>query len=801
MLLKHCPKPLCRLLSVLLLASVLSAAVLTSGCRGDRGEDVGTDTETDFQPTYDGTGEPPLPGGYEDYAGVIISAVYGTGDKNPDAAVSHGFIQLYNVTDHDISLSGASLYLKNGTDTAFVERFFPEEAVIPAGGYFLVRAASPEGYGRDASIFRMEAFDLIWDVLIDNKQWVLLLAPSGLEPDGSAAPLSLPAVSLLASGDGLPTCSRTVDSLSKNKMAVKTDLLSTGGYHVVDLTRTAAADLGALCPRTSDGRVNSVGTPQLLEVVFSHKAGVYDNGFDLVLSAPEGMEILYTLDGTDPRDSLSSRTYTAPIPLGDTSAVSWGGAIKAWNRYASNGARPAEKLLPGGHIVKACAVGNGTESAVFTHSYFIGSSFAAYKTMIVSLSIPVGEMLGRDGFYSNYLPTDDIVATRPRGLAVMEVFDADGARVGNSAVELAVSGNGSSGSYMKSMRVYYKGGNNKEGDLESSLNYNLFGGLCKDSEGHDITSFSRLVLRNSGNDCGESYLRDAFMQRACAGLNVDTLAAMPALVFVNGDFWGVYNVRERYSPEYVEAHYGVDKNNVTLLENDYEYVHTDCNMPFVVASGEEGDQKDFNDLVDFMKHNKLSSAANYKYVCDRIDIDSFIDMYACRLFWNARDWPENNIKVWRNKNPDDPSGMDTKWHFTLLDMDMGLSLYDFTDESSSITDLAFNRNSVVANMVTALMKNKNFEKQLAARVYQVANEHFTTAHNSAALVPLRTQWGRLIKLQEMRWPGDGADFDTWNDVMGDVTRFLQTRTKKFNKMTTRYFGFTEAQLKEYAGMN
>lgn len=795
----RCPKHLRIVLSVLLLASILSAAVLTSGCRGGTETDSGTDTESDFQPTYDGTGEPPLPGGYEDYAGVVIASVYGTGESNTDAAVSHGFIQLYNVTDHDISLSGASLYLKNGTDTAFAERFFPEDAVIPAGGYFLVRASTPTGYDRSTSIIRMEAFDLVWDVLIDNKQWVLLLAPSGLVPDGSADPLTIPAVSLLAAGGGLKTCSRTVGSLSKNKMALRTDLSSTGGCHIVDLTRTAAADLAALCPRTSDGRVNEVGTPRLLEVAFSHKAGVYSEAFDLTLSAPEGMEIHYTLDGTDPRDSLTSRTYTSPITLDDTTAVSWGSAIKAWNRYAS-GSKPGEKLLPGGHIIKAYAVGNGQESAVFTHSYFIGGTFASYKTMMISLSIPTGEMLGRDGFYSNYDPNDDLTATRPRGLAVMEVFDINGTRVGNSAVELAVSGNGSSGHYQKSLRVYYKASNNKDGDLENDLNYNLFGGLCKDSEGHDITSFSRLVLRNSGNDCGETYLRDAFMQRTSAGLNVDTLAAMPALVFVNGDFWGVYNVRERYSPEYVEAHYGVDKDNVTLLENDYAYVHEDCNMPFVVASGEEGDEVDFNKLVDFIKRNKMSNAANYQYVCDRLDIDSFIDMYACRLYWNARDWPENNIKIWRNKNADDPSGVDTKWHFTLLDMDMGLSLYDFTDESSSITDLAFNRNSVVANIVTALMRNEEFEKKLAARVYQVANEHFTTAHNNEALAPLRSQWARLISLQEARWPGDGADVGTWNDVMGDVTRFLQTRTKKYNKMTTRFFGFKEDELKELAGM-
>ncbi len=783
---------LCLLLALITLT--VTPVLLLSSCRG------GTEDPADTVPgpTYEeDTGEPPLPGGWEDYAGVIISAVYGTGAKGTDAALSHGFIQLFNVTDHDISLSGASLYLRNGAEDVYVERFFPEGALIPAGGYFLVRTASPEGYDPDTSVIRLDDYDLGWNVLLDNKKWALLLAPSGLTPDGSADPLSLPAVAVLVSDDDAVTCNRTVDSLSKSKMAVKTDLYSTGGYHVADLSRTAAADLADLCPRTSDGRVNTVGTPRLLEVAFSHKAGVYDEAIDLVLTAPEGMTIHYTIDGSDPHDSLSGRTYTSAVALTDSTAEPWGTAIKSWDRYAGNGAKPDQKTLPGGYVVKAYAEGNGQETAVFTHSYFIGAAFADYKSLIVSLSMPVGEMLGKNGFYSNYDPYDDLTATRPRGLAVMEVFDKDGTRVGNSAVELAVSGNGSSGHYMKSLRVYYKASNNKDGDLESDLNFNLFDGHCTDWEGHDITSFSRLILRNSGNDNGESYLRDAYMQRTCAGLEVDTLAAMPALVFVNGDFWGAYNVRERYSPEYVEAHYGVNKDNVTLLENDYAYVHTDCNMPFVVASGEEGDQDDFNDLVTYIKKHKMSVASNYKYVCDRLDIDSFIDMYACRLFWNARDWPENNIKIWKNKNPDDPSGVDTKWHFTLLDMDMGLSLYDFTQADDSITDLAFNHNSVVANIAVALLQNEDFEKRLAARCYQLNTEHFTVQNNNAALSPLRSQWSKLIKLQEARWPGDGADTDTWADVMKDVTQFIQQRNKRFTKIVTREFGYSEAELKKF----
>jgi hypothetical protein len=242
----------------------------------------------------------------------------------------------------------------------------------------------------------------------------------------------------------------------------------------------------------------------------------------------------------------------------------------------------------------------------------------------------------------------------------MEVFDPKGERVGNSRVEMAVSGNGSSGWAMKSLRIYFKGANNQDSGLQSDLNYDIFGGTAKDAWGQAITSFSRIMIRNSGNDCGTSYIRDAFMQATAADLKVDTMATASTLVFINGEFWGVYNVRERYSPEYVESHYGVNKDNVTVIESDYSQVHTNTNADFVVSSGIEGDQDPFNQMVQYMREHNLADQKHYDYIASQMDIDSFIDMWVVRLFYVARDWPENNIKIWRNKNPDDPSGFDTK---------------------------------------------------------------------------------------------------------------------------------------------
>ena len=89
-------------------------------------------------------------------------------------------------------------------------------------------------------------------------------------------------------------------------------------------------------------------------------------------------------------------------------------------------------------------------------------------------------------------------------------------------------------------------------------------------------------------------------------------------------------MRERYSPEYVESHYGVDKNNVTVIESDYSQVHTNTNADFVLSAGVEGDQKPFNDMVAYMRRNDLAEQKNYEYVSSLMDMDSFIDMWVAR---------------------------------------------------------------------------------------------------------------------------------------------------------------------------
>lgn len=731
------------------------------------------------------------PGDPSLYEGVLIHSVYGTGKKGAEALISNGFVQLYNTSGKNISLKGASLYYKTDDANPYEQFLFPEDAVIPAGGYYLVRANAPADFLPENAVLKVEHCDAEWDIYIDNKEVRLLLAPSGwaIGRDEDITVFD-DANSIFVATMSYHSSVYALYDLSRNKIALRTAMEDYSGYHTVNLTRAATSDLRKLCPKTSAGVTNEVVSSRLNEVFFSHDAGIYEKSFSLSLSAREGYTIYYTTDGTDPSlaTNRNRKTYTGAITLNDTSAMGWGPLTRSWGA-------PSVSTQIGGHVIKAYAT-NGTESTdVFTNTYFITDDLSKYGVTIMSISMPKDEVIGTKGFYNNFLlDPGQITGGRHRGVGILEVFDPNGNRVGNSRVEMAVSGNGSSGWGMKSLRIYFKGINNQDAGLQSDLNYDVFGGLAKDAWGQAITSFSRLMIRNSGNDCGTSYIRDAYMQRVCGGLNVDIMASASTLVFINGEFWGVYNLRERYSPEYVESHYGVNKDNVTVIESDYSQVHTNTNADFVVSSGVEGDQDPFNEMVQYMRDHNLGNQEYYDHVASLMDVDSFIDMWVTRLFFVARDWPENNIKVWRNKNPDDPSGFDTKWHFTLLDLDMGLSFYDFTTERENFF-WAFNSGSVCGTMMRSLMQNEGFRTKFILRYYEIVNDHLTVDHMSEEFEKLVAERDPLMPLQQGRWNCDaGFTVSRWNQEVGKIRQFISGRQPYAMAHFYAHFGISEEDI-------
>ncbi len=719
------------------------------------------------------------------YEGLIISKVYGNSAKK-DAATESSFIELYNSSGKDISLDGLALYYKTLGNTAYSQFRFDGGASVKAGGFYLVKCAGSDKYDRSYEVISLDAFDAFWNVKLDNKEISLLLTLAGMEPDPAVNPAEIKTkLSYFCATESYYFDTGVVDDISKSKYAVRTALIQDSGWQVVNLTKANSAKLRQIVPQSSQGPAGSVKQCVINEVDFSVPAGFYSDTVSVTLTAREGYEIYYTLDGTDPSVSDTRKLYKAPVELKDSTALRRRETVKQVALAMGSSYSPKVSKMIGGYSLRACSKApDGTYSDVFTSSYFVSSAMKEYGVNVMAFSLPVDVMIGDPGFYNHYYPSENI--PNPRGQACLEFFDKEGVRHGYSNVELSVSGHGSSGAPMKSLKLFFRKELNQTGGYENKLYFDAFDGYSVNSKGQRITEFSRLLIRNSGNDCGMTYIRDAYMQRACRNLKIDTMAYAPVLVFFNGEFWGVYNLRERYTGQYVESHYGIDADNVAVIESDYSQVHTNQNADYVVMSGTESDAQPFNDLVLYMRTHDLKVEKYFNYVAARIDLDSFIDMYVARQFFNSLDWPENNIKVWRNRAGDaDPSHFDTKWHFTLLDLDFGCAFYEFTDYEATIMHTLHSTNCVIGSMMHALIENDAFRARFQERFYRVCNDILTPQNLTSDLDVIVAGRENVLELQTQRW---GASVSNYRSGVEAMRRFAENRTKIAIRLMCDAFG-------------
>jgi hypothetical protein len=187
-----------------------------------------------------------------------------------------------------------------------------------------------------------------------------------------------------------------------------------------------------------------------------------------------------------------------------------------------------------------------------------------------------------------------------------------------------------------------------------------------------ITSFKSLVLRNSGNDYDFTRFRDGMMTDLVKNMNTDIQAFEPVILYLNGQYWGHINLREKINEDYLESNYEVDATKLDLLE--YE------------ATVLEGSNADYRELLDFLKSNSLSTNANYEYAASQIDISNFIDYQLSQIYFNNRDWPGNNIKFWK---PQTEEGL---WRWIMFDTDFGFGIYNSNDFTLNTIQFALEPN-------------------------------------------------------------------------------------------------------------
>jgi len=625
---------------------------------------------------------------------ILINQVYGTLDNT--GAISHGFVELYNLSDVEVSLDSYSLQYAESEHIRW--QVLPLSGTIQPRSSFLIRCLGFEG---GEPRFFLEQFDMEWDEAISNRAYSIALVDGSL-PLNAAIEDRLILDLVGAANDAKVDTAYTFEGapfngISKQKSLRRKDFTDTNNnkadFEALDYRSSGLTDaqLAEVKPRSSrDGAWGKDVLPNNKKLSFSHEAGLYDAGFSLKLSTGyKGGVIRYTTDGSDP--SPESAEFSAAIQIRDKTAEP--NVLSAITAIANTEYYPPTEPVYKGNAVKAQVFSRDglPLTGVYTKSYFVNSKYKGLP--IISIVTDASNFFDRDIgiYYRRNFNNSGADWERP---AHLEFIEADGSVALSQNVGVRINGGSTRGQAQKALRFYASASRDAEHPL---FDYDIFGGAAQDMDGKSITSFRRFIIRNAGQDWYNTLVSDSLSQRLAEGLStVPYQAYRPAVAFLNGEFWGIYNIRERIDEYSLSDKYGIkDEKKIQIVEmgasgegGDWEYSWEPSN------DASAADRQLYDEMEAWFKGNAdLSSAADYEKAQTFIDINNFIDYYILETYAANADWPSNNIEMWRYQTDEYPllgaaaSPTDGRWRFILKDMDTGFWDYNLVVQDGPLNPM------------------------------------------------------------------------------------------------------------------
>lgn len=478
--------------------------------------------------------------------------------------------------------------------------------------------------------------------------------------------------------------------------------------------------------------------------------------------------IYYTTDGSDP--TLNSQQYLETIKLNKTT------------------------------VLKVVIFKNNKQLGdIKTHDYFIN---VEHDLPIVSLSTNPENLWDEDvGIYNeNNCLQRGLEWQRP---AVISFYELDENLGFSRKIGLRIHGGGSSNLPQKSLRVYFL---NKYNENEV-LNYPIF-------PKNKTKSFYSLILRNGGTDWGSTFFRDALMQEIVEEIdsNLDLQDYRPVVVYLNGQYWGIYNIRERQDEYYFANKYGANLDKIVIYS-----IPLDIGVNRGLIEVDEGDDKEGKELFNGLLNSTRAceNCIDINAINKHLDINNLVDYFIIQFHFNNYDWPYGNAKLWRYKTdvyePNAPEGLDGRFRWMVFDLEVGWGSTKTTIEgikdsaqSNSYKDKLiddrfpfknlFNDHTFratyinrYADFLNTVFKEENLIKKINELRDNVDSEmprHIEHWHN-------KTNWGDLLSNEEIiKNIITLDDYDTWKQRVDLLEVWALDRGKYMKQYTVDYFNLS-----------
>ncbi len=263
----------------------------------------------------------------------------------------------------------------------------------------------------------------------------------------------------------------------------------------------------------------------------------------------------------------------------------------------------------------------------------------------------------------------------------------------------------------------------------------------------------RFLLRNAGNDFYRTHLRDLLIQSRMQNEDIDIQMGEPVTVYLNGQYWGVYHLREKIDRFYLRENQGVNTEEINLLEQNGLVI--------------DGERNSFVNLLTYIQQNDLSQQQHYQYIQQQIDIENWTNNLISNFYHMNTDWPHHNTKFW--------NAPDRKWRQILVDQDVSMGYFPIN---------GFNKNpfprihedslSYLAIFYQELIKNKNFKRDYANRFSDLMNTIFLPEKYHLILDSLVEKMTPEMQRHALRW---NRSYNYWlNTYLSAVRAFINERS-------------------------
>ncbi len=470
----------------------------------------------------------------------------------------------------------------------------------------------------------------------------------------------------------------------------------------------------------------SVAQSYVLPPVFSEGGLYHKDAFTLELSSPTpDATIYYTTDGSKP--TAESPVYTQPLQL-SSNAIIKAKAVK--EGMLDSDMRVATYVFGNAHTLPVVCL--STDSASFDQVYSV---------------IDRWEKVEREAYFEYYETDGKLGIAFPCGI-----------RVNGASTLLA---------RQKSLSIFLRGG---YGMAETA--YPFF-------PGNSVSIYHSLCVRNSGQDRDKARIRDSLFAKAVKGMNIETVETKPVIVYINAQYWGIYDLNENQNENFMATHYGVDPNAVDIIRRNETRL-----------AGEKADMKR---VRDYAVATDLSDDAKFAKFSEWVDVAYFTDYVIAQSFFANGDM--FNQKYWRSQD------YSVKWRPVFYDLDLGFSASNpsrnilpnyFKPEGVPSQDLSITNMDIFCG----LRKNPGWCDQFCARYVYVVENYLTAERLTKLLDEYAAQLEPEMERHIKKW-GDPSSVSAWKKNVANLRQCLAERHDYALKNLKSEFNVSDAQMKAY----